>query len=345
MTNKIKVLVLMGGRSPEHEISLVSGREVVASLNPNKYQVTPLIVSRDGKLWKLTTKEQLLQSGNPIDLRGTEQELAISKYQQISGPSDIAKDVDVVFIAMHGPFGEDGTVQGMLELANLKYTGPGVLPSALGMNKLLFRKVLSSEGLPQPEYLVYHRGGNLSSMKQTLGRAPYIVKPHNLGSSVGVSLVKRISNLPKAVEYAQKYSDITLIDHYIKGREVTCGILGNAQPFALPLVEIVPKNDFFDYESKYLSDQTQEIVPARINRKGTQKIQELALKVYQLLGCQGFARVDFIWSRNNQPYILEINTIPGLTPMSLLPKAARASGISYQKLIEQIIDYALENKS
>ncbi|MCH7641022.1 D-alanine--D-alanine ligase [Patescibacteria group bacterium] len=263
---------------------------------------------------------------------------------EIVSLDEIGGKADVVFIAMHGPFGEDGTVQGMLELAGLAYTGPGVLASALGMDKVMFRRILKSKGIPVPKYAVLRRGHILSKVKKELGDPPYFIKPHNQGSSVGTSIVRKKKDLPGALDLAFEYSGQALVDEYIQGMEVTCAVLGNEKPTPLPLVEIRPlKGEFFDYESKYIESGAEEIVPARISKGLTNKIQEIAIDVYKTIGCRGFSRVDFILKNNRYPVVLEINTIPGLTPMSLLPKAAKAAGISYPKLLEKIISFSVEN--
>lgn len=287
---KIKIAVLMGGKSAEHEISLMSGREVIKNLDKEKYEVFSVVVSKTGQF-------------------------------------DLPKEkVDIAFIALHGPFGEDGAVQGMLEFLGIPYTGSGVLASALGMNKIMFRKLMQVEGIRVP--------------KET-NKVPCFVKPYNQGSSVGASIVKSQKDLNKAIKVAKKYSNQVLVEEYIEGTEITCAVMGNDKAYALPLIEIVPKNKFFDYESKYKAKETQEIVPARISSSLTKKVQELAIKVYRTVGCRGFGRVDFILTDANVPVVLEINTIPGLTPMSLMPKAAKAAGISYPKLLDKIITYAL----
>lgn len=283
----------MGGNSPEYEISLISGKEVLANL-PKKYLGIPIIIPKKGNDWI----DKLLQD-----------------------------KPDICFIAMHGPFGEDGRIQGLLDTLGIRYTGSGVLASAIGMDKLVFRKLMQTEGVPVP---------------QPVRQPPCFVKPHNQGSSVGVSFIREKKDLPAAVRLAEKYSDKVIIEEYLKGSEVTCAVLGNEKCSALPVVEIVPlKGNFFDYKSKYAKGGASEIVPARISEKLTNQVQELALKAYKAVGCRGFARVDFILKGNKHPVVLEINTIPGLTPMSLVPKAAKAAGISYPDLIDRIITYAL----
>ncbi len=310
MINKLKVAVLMGGASAEHEVSLASGKEVLKNLNAKRFIGVPVIIPKSSANWsRILTKLQ---------------------------------ETDCVFIAMHGPYGEDGTVQGMLELAGVKYTGSGVLASALGMNKLMFRKLAEHENITTPKCVDFHRTDKLQKIKRTLGRPPYFVKPNDQGSSVGSSIVKKWSELDSAIKLAQKFSNIVLIDEYVDGVEITAPIIGNDEPVALPLVEIIPKlGDFFDYNSKYLEGGADEIVPARIPGNLVKKVQEIALDVYKLVGCRGFGRVDFILRDSKYPICLEVNTIPGLTPASLFPKSARSAGISYSQLVGKIIDDAI----
>jgi len=314
---KTKVAVLMGGKSPEHDISLITGREVLKYL-PKKHSPLPVVISRDGKRWKLRLKNG---KSKLIDL------------------AFLQKNVDVCFVALHGPYGEDGTIQGLLDMAGIPYTGSGVLASALGMNKLMFGKIMKAESVKYPQNVVSRKSEKLSRRKAI--NFPCVVKPHNQGSSVGISIVKLKKDLNKALKKAHKYSDTVLIEEYIDGLELTCGVLGNNNPTALPLVEIHPiSGEFFDYESKYTESGAEEIVPARISKSLTKKIQKIAIQVHLALGCKGFSRVDFILRNKLEPVVLEINTIPGLTPESLLPKAAKVAGFSYPQMLGKMIYYA-----
>jgi len=338
MRKKIKVAVLMGGKSPEYEVSLVSGREVVKHLDTQKYEVLPVVVSKDGKEWLLKGVKELLATvkdevSSVKDLVPTEKEVV---------PDRIPEWADVVFLAMHGPYGEDGTIQGMLEIVGIPYTGSGVLASALGMDKPMFRKIIQGAGIPSPKFLVLGKNERPDRVLDEFD-LPLVVKPCCQGSSIGVSIVRSKANLEKALQKAFDFGSQAIVEEFLSGVEVTCGILGNDNPIALPVAEIIPKKEFFDYESKYVPEMSEEIVPARIPAKLTKKVQETALKVYQLIGCCGFGRVDMIISHST-PYVLEINTIPGLTPNSLLPKEAAAAGITYQQLIEKIIQFAMEKK-
>ncbi len=288
----------MGGKSSEHEISVISGEQVCKALGNRGYEVTPIKLSKDGKNWDEINK---------------------------------LRKVDICFIAIHGKNGEDGTIQGMLEIMGVKYTGCRVLASALGMDKLMFRKFLDSLSIKHPKEV------GLKPKK-----FPVFVKPNCGGSSVGVTKVKKVKELKSALKLAFKYDKAVLVEEAIEGREFTCGVIGNLEKQeVLPVVEIVPEHEFFDYESKYESQKTQEVVPAKISKKISDKLQEISRKIFVEIGAKGFFRVDFMMDKNNQPYVLEINTIPGLTPMSLMPKAAKAAGYSYEDFIEKVVWYSL----
>ena len=306
MAKKLKIVVLMGGKSSEHEVSGASGRGGMKKLDKSKDNAVSGIMAKDGQGWK------------------------------------IPKGVDLTFLALHGPFGEDGAVQGMLETAGIKYTGSGVLASAIGMDKIIFKRLMLLENIPIPKFVVVKHGENLRHIRKVIRKRPYFVKPNNQGSSVGCTLVKKQKDLGKALKLAHGYSRWALVEEHIRGMEITCGILGNDRPVALPIVEIISKNEFFDYESKYTESKAQEIIPARIPRKLALKVQNIALKVYKAVGAKGFGRVDFILKKGKEPVVLEINTIPGLTPASLLPKEAKAAGITYPQLLDTIIEYANE---
>lgn len=310
VNKKIKVAVLMGGNSPEHDISLISGSEVTDNLNRSKYEVAEYIVGR---------------YENPN----------LDFFKRI--------DADVVFIAMHGHYGEDGTVQKFLDRAGLKYTGSSPEASALGMNKVRSRILIKKAKVTVPKYVVVKKGGHANKIWKRL-KPPVFIKPNFQGSSVGASKVKSSSGLKSALKLAFKFSNQAIVEEFLEGIEITCAILGNKTPKALPLVEIVPKKEFFDYEAKYDAKLTDEIVPARISKKLTKEAQATAIKAYKALGCRGFARVDMI-IKNNNIYVLEVNTIPGLTPVSLFPKAANAAGISYSGLLDKLIAFATKNAS
>ena len=343
---KVRVAVLMGGKSPEHEVSLVTGREVVRYLDKRKYRVLPVVISRDGQRWQLKSPQQILRH-SPARVEKTDHKKRIIGGRALlprgkSLPLQLKGKPDVVFIAMYGPFGEDGTIQGMLELTGIPYTGAGVLASSLGMNKIMFKKIMEKESLPIPKYLVFEKEDKQSKIFRKF-KLPFVAKPSNQGSSVGVSLVRKKLEVKRALGNAFNYSSKIIIEKYLPGIEVSCGILGNKEPIALPVIEIIPKKEFFDYEAKYDETKCEEIVSAQISKKLAKQVQALAVRVFEAIDCRGFGRVDIIISRK-KPYILEINTIPGLTPVSLFPKEAAVAGISYRQLLERIIELSLEKK-
>ncbi|MBI2465487.1 D-alanine--D-alanine ligase [Candidatus Shapirobacteria bacterium] len=286
---KLKVAVLMGGDSSERVVSLNSGSEVVYNLSKKKYEV--LSVDMPSEIDKLTEFKP-----------------------------------DIAFLVLHGKSGEDGAIQGYLETRGIKYTGSGVMASAVGMDKMIFRKVMESEGI---------------LMAPLTTETPCVVKPVDGGSSVGVSIVKQQNKLTKAIVEAKEYSKEAIVEKYIEGLELSCGVLGNDLPVVLPIIEIHPKNPFFDYEAKYVDGMADEICPARISPALQRKVEAITLKVYKAVKANGFARVDMI-VREGKIFVLEINTLPGMTKNSLLPKEARAAGISYSKLLDKIIELGLE---
>lgn len=300
---KIKLVVLMGGISSEREISLISGNEVIKNLDKNKYEIIP--IDFDGSC-------EWVNELNP----------------------------DLVFIALHGKYGEDGSIQSLLDVLDQKYTGSGSAASFLGMNKMFFKFLVNKEKIKNPKAIfLKDKKTNIDDIKK-LGW-PMVVKPVLGGSSIGISIVKSKKYLEKAINLAFKYDKEILVEEYIKGIEISCGVIEDKGKItALPLVEICPKNDFFDYKSKYNEKLCQEIVPARISDELTKKIFKISENIFKLLKCRGMARVDFI-VKNNEPYVLEINMIPGLTSKSLLPKEAACVGISYPDLLEKIIKSAL----
>lgn len=308
MTNmkKNKVLLLMGGGGTEHEISLKSGGEVLKNLDLEKYEVSTMILEN--------------------------KKIHIDKIKKINP--------DLIFIVIHGSIGEDGTIQKILEEENINFIGCGSQASEIGMNKIKFKKLMEDNEMPIAKGINLTKGEEVDLEEIKKMGNKLVVKPANQGSSVGVSIVDDISKIGVAILEAFKYDDQILIEEFVKGTEVSCGLLEGKELLALPVIEICSKNDFFDYEAKYTSNKCEEIVPARLSDGVTEKIQDLSKKVFKLIGGRGFSRVDFI-IEGNFPIILEINTIPGMTPQSLLPKEAMAVGISYSELLDKIIQSAL----
>ncbi|RJP23558.1 MAG: D-alanine--D-alanine ligase [Candidatus Abyssobacteria bacterium SURF_5] len=351
---KINVAVVMGGRTAEHDVSIQSGTMVIRNLNLSRYNVKPITITRDGA-WLIP--QGYLSDGMPVaellpeylkhDSTGNE----LVPLETGSALSRTASEkVDVVFLAMHGPYGEDGTIQGLLEVLDLPYTGSNVEASAISMNKIRCKEIYIHHRIPTPRYLVFDeqdwpkkRMRLLEKVERRLG-FPCVTKPPRLGSSVGIKIASDRNSFIEAVDLVLKYDNEVLIEQFIAGREITSPILGNRpgkKPTALPLVEIVPKSStYFDYEAKYAPGGSDEITPARIDEKLTKKAQQLGIKAHRALGCGGLSRTDMILNGQSL-YVLETNTIPGLTEASLFPKAARAAGMSLSQLCDHLIDIAL----
>jgi D-alanine-D-alanine ligase len=304
-----KVAVLMGGRSAEREVSLNTGAQVAAALSGRGFVVTK-VDSRD---------------------------LSFIDTLRTLSP-------DVVFICLHGRFGEDGTVQGLLELLDLPYVGSGVLSSALAMNKVMAKHLFVSEGLPTPQHVIVRAGDkvNVDDVTAVLGPKT-VVKPANEGSSVGMSIVHDPSELPAALAAAFAYDGVVLIERFEEGVEVTIGVLGNDDPIALPTLEIVPVNEFYDYDSKYVPGMSRHIIPAGVSESARAECQRIAVAAHRALGCAGMSRADTIVTPDGRVLLLEVNTIPGMTATSLVPDAARAAGIEFPALCERLVALALED--
>ena len=306
---KLSVALLAGGISSEREVSLQSGDQVYEALDKDKYQ--------------------------------------IRRYDPKTDLGRLVKDasgIDVALIILHGPYGEDGTVQGLLDLLGIPYQGSGVLGSALAMNKAVTKKLYENAGLPVPPYIIYDRNDNVNvdACVKQLG-LPLVVKPVSGGSSVGMSIVRSAGDLQDALDKAIVYDNAVMAESYIAGTELTAGVIGNKKLKALPIIEIVPNQsrEFFDYEAKYTPGVTQEICPARIDDELTQQTQSYAKIAHQALYCRGYSRTDMILI-DREIYVLETNTIPGMTATSLLPQAAQVGGLSFSQLMDNLIELALE---
>ncbi len=296
---KKKVGVLMGGLSQEREISLKSGKAILKALTEKGYQVSPVDVSHDL-------------------------------------PEVIAREkIECAFIALHGRFGEDGTVQGLLEMMKVPYTGSGVLASALAIHKIMTKKIFLAEQIPTPSFEVLSREVvERNHIKDFSFPFPLVVKPAREGSTIGISVVQSAEELHPALKKAGKYDEEILVETFMKGKEITVSILGD---LPLPIIEIVPKSGFYDFHSKYTKGETQYIIPARIPREKYLRAQEISLRAFKSLGCSGFARVDLMTDENEDPYVIDVNTIPGMTETSLFPKAAGYAGIPFEDLAERIL--------
>lgn len=340
----------MGGPPPEHEVSLNTGKQILANLDKKKYLPQPVMVTKTGQ-WLLptttTSRPNLLKS----NFNSYRSPTSIVKLAEKSALGELVhQKPDVAFIAMHGSYGEDGTIQGLLESIGLPYTGSGVLASALGMDKPKSLAIFKETGLNVPKFTVLTRP-NLYS-RDYRGSAsivgwPKVVKPANHGSSVGVHIVRNSNEFKDGVEDAFKYSNRVVIQRFIRGREMTCGVLeDNGKIFPLPPTEIIPKKcAFYDYKSKYDEGGSEHVVlPRNLSDRKIKQIQNAAVKAHSVLGCSGMSRSDFILGTDGKLYILEINTIPGMTRTSLLPEAARAADIDFPKLLDILITNALQKR-
>jgi D-alanine-D-alanine ligase len=327
----------MGGRSSEHEVSLASARSVVEALDPERFEVRQVEIGRDGR-WQLgPARESELALGS-----GAERKSSLPVATN-GGPAEPFSGIDVVFPILHGPFGEDGTVQGFLELADVAYVGSGVTASALCMDKDLFKSVMRDKGIPVARSRTVRRWDR--------GRAespfgfPVVVKPARLGSSVGISIVREEAELAPAVELAFRHDEKILLEEFLDGVEVECSVLGNEEPAASLPGEIVPLAcDWYDYEAKYAEGGMELVVPARISDEATRRVQELAVAAFVAADCEGMARVDFFVRPSGEVVVNELNTIPGFTATSVYAKLFEASGIAYAELLDRLVELALERR-
>jgi D-alanine-D-alanine ligase len=313
---KLRVAVVYGGRSGEHEISIRSAEAILAGLDPAKYEVLRYFIDPNGK-W------------NPHPIL----------------PEPGGQDgIDVVFPVLHGTFGEDGTMQGLLELADLPYVGAGVLGSAVSMDKEMMKRVCAERLLPVVDYVVVTREQPDTAVAARLG-FPVFVKPVNLGSSVGISKARNAAELTAAVEFAARYDHKILIERAIVGREFECAVLGNREPVAAVPCEILPSRDFYDYEDKYLLDKAKVELPARLPAAKTEELRRIAVECYRAVECEGMGRVDFLLEEaTGKLFINEINTIPGFTSISMYPKMWEHAGVGFGALLDQLIALALERQ-
>ena len=330
---KLKVAVLMGGTSAERDVSLSTGRQILASLDPAKYQVYALDTASGQKFLPpgITNAALLTTSDGETQITGLPQLPLVGMEAR----------PDVVFIALHGPGGEDGTVQGFLEVLGLPYTGSGVLASALAMDKAMSKRVLTAAGVTMPGGVVVRKGQPAPPGFPL----PAIVKPSAQGSTVGMTVVREASELAAALQTAFQHGDTALVEEFVTGTEITVPVLGNTDLEVLPIVEIVPHSGFYDYHDKYTPGATDEIVPARLPAAVAEEARRVARLCHETLGCRGMSRTDMIADKTGTLYTLEVNTIPGMTPTSLLPRSAAAAGLSFSQLLDKLIGFALEKNT
>jgi D-alanine-D-alanine ligase len=381
---KLRVGILFGGRSGEHEISLLSAASVFKAIDQDKYEVVPIGITKDGR-WLTSADAERLLTGKPLeherhlragDPDATSAAAVLQNGESIVVPpephqpgasmtpfqsdaparraSDRGINVDVIFPVLHGTFGEDGTIQGLLELADIAYVGAGVLGSAAGMDKDIMKSLFRAGGLPIVKHVTVLRTEWESAPKkvqklvETKLKYPVFVKPANLGSSVGISKARDRKELGPAIDEAAKFDRKIVIEAGVggkkhKAREVECSVLGNDQPAASVPGEIVPSAEFYDYSAKYLDEGSQLIIPAKLTKSETKKVRELAIAAFRAVDCSGLARVDFLMDpKSRKIYVNEINTMPGFTSISMYPKLWTATGVTYPELIHRLIQLGLE---
>jgi D-alanine-D-alanine ligase len=381
---KLRVGILFGGRSGEHEVSLLSAASVLQAINKDKYEVVPIGITKNGKWVTAADAENLLQgklvieprhlrAGDPettpaaavlhqgeavvVPPEPVHRESGLVPFQTDAAlmrrASDRAINVDVIFPVLHGTFGEDGTIQGLLELADIPYVGAGVLGSAAGMDKDVMKSLFIAAGIPIVKHVTILRSdfekdpNKVQKQVESKLRYPVFVKPANLGSSVGISKAHNRKELGPAIEEAARFDRKIVIEQGVgkkrKAREIECSVLGNDDPVASVPGEIVPVKEFYDYNAKYLDEGSELIIPAKLNKGETKKVQELAVRAFKAVDCSGLARVDFLMERTTHKiYLNEINTMPGFTAISMYPKLWSASGLEYSDLIDRLIQLGIE---
>ncbi|MEW9033253.1 MAG: D-alanine--D-alanine ligase [Planifilum fimeticola] len=353
MGQKLRVAVLFGGKSGEHEVSLMSAASLIRSMDPGKYEVFPIAIDKEGK-WQVREKAVAFLEGKvERDLLDTIRKdvpstLPAEAEKAALAPLDF-ETIDVVFPVLHGTYGEDGTVQGLLELAQVPYVGAGVLASAVGMDKVMMKKVFAQEGIPQVRFTHFLRHEMeeefervVAEVEDTFGY-PCFVKPANLGSSVGVSKAKDRESLIEAMKLAARYDRKVIVEEFVPAREVEVAVLGNDRPVASVPGEIVSSNEFYDYRAKYIDGKSEMRIPAELPEEKAEEVRRLAVKCFRAIDCSGLARVDFfIRKDNHQALVNEINTMPGFTQFSMYAKLWEHTGLSYPELVDRLIQLAIE---
>jgi D-alanine-D-alanine ligase len=350
---KIRVGILFGGRSAEHEVSLQSAKNVIEAIDRNKYEIVLIGIDPSGRWYLIESSHFLSHADDPsqISLKHGNIELAIipgspsGKIAPVNDDKEIS-EMDVIFPVLHGPYGEDGTVQGLLRMADIPFVGADVLGSAVGMDKDVMKRLLKEAGIPQAKFLSFtyhnHEKIDFRDIEASLGPSCF-VKPANLGSSVGISKVNNEKEFKSALAKAFEYDQKVIVEEYIQGREIECSVLGNENPIASLPGEVMPAHEFYSYEAKYLDQKGASFqIPASVPERLIKEIQELAIKTFKVLNCEGMARVDFFLKGDDQLLVNELNSIPGFTQISMYPKLWEASGISYPELLDRLIHLALD---
>lgn len=353
MAGKIRVGILFGGRSAEHEVSLQSAKNIIDAIDPHKYELVLIGIDKTGQ-WHLSEGSRFLPPASDArlpELPQSTENLALVPGTQdeqivaLSGQQRLGS-LDVIFPVLHGPFGEDGTVQGLLKLANVPFVGAGVLGSAVGMDKDVMKRLLREAGIPIARFIAASRYSSeeidFDYAQEQLG-LPLFIKPANLGSSVGIHKVKDRETFDRAVGDAFNYDTKIIIEEYIAGREIECAVLGNNNPIASVPGEVLPRHEFYSYEAKYLDENGAVLeIPAKLSAEISDSIRQLAIRTFSVLCCEGMARVDFFLRNDSEIIVNEINTIPGFTKISMYPKLWEATGVCYRDLIDKLIELALE---
>jgi D-alanine-D-alanine ligase len=346
--DRVRLVVLFGGQSAEHEVSCTTAAHVLRAVDPDRYDVVPVGITREGTWVQSDAARAALERGaaalSPLPDRLEATGTAVEPLRTVAPSAD---DLPVVVLPLlHGPHGEDGTVQGLLELAGVPYVGSGVLASALAMDKIKAKEVLAAHGLPQAAWIAARDteiDGAADAVRRAGLRYPLFVKPANLGSSVGVSKVHGPPQLDEALALAATYDEWLVIEQGIDGREIEVAVLGNAEPRASVPGEIVSSHEFYDYEDKYIDDTCELLVPAPLDEAVAAQVRALAIDAYRALRCEGMARVDFFYEERDRGFLVnEVNTIPGFTPISMYPKLWEASGLAYPDLIDELVRLAVE---
>lgn len=353
MTKKIRVGVLFGGRSAEHEVSLQSAKNVIGALDRGKYEPVLLGIDKEGG-WHLHDEANyLLNESSPklIKFSQSVDDLAIVPGNSASTLMGLKKNqglgaVDVVFPVLHGTYGEDGTVQGLLKLLDIPFVGASILGSSVGMDKDIMKRLLRDAGIPIGKFKTLHRQSRIQPSYEEVARdlgSTLFIKPANAGSSVGVSKAKNKVEYDAALTEAFQFDTKILVEEYVKGREIECAVLGNFEPIASVPGEIIPHHEFYSYEAKYLDENGAGLeIPAKLAPGVAEAVQKMAIETFQALSCEGMGRVDVFLTEKNEIFVNEINTIPGFTKISMYPKLWAATGIQYSELIDRLITLALE---
>lgn len=351
--NKLKVGVLFGGRSAEHEVSIVSAASVMNALDKTKYDVVPIGITKEGRWLSAVNVVQLLRDRSPIEQFPEHVLLPDPRKQSLVNISGAfpqnAQKVDVIFPVIHGTFGEDGTIQGLFELADIPYVGAGVLGSAVGMDKVVAKQLLENAGIPVAKGIHFLYSEFLKEEKQWITavekklKYPCFVKPPNQGSSVGISKAHDRRELIAAIHLAGEYDRKILVEKAVRSpREIELSVMGNDEPLVSLPGEIIPSNEFYDYDAKYVDGKSDAHIPAKLPKGLIAKLQKTAAQAYRVLDCAGMARVDFLVQKDGTYFLNEINTLPGFTSISMYPKMWEASGIKYAELLDRLIAYAVE---